>query len=565
MNFLVSTGGLVPLSLLVFIIVVLSPANAATVCGCPANCPVCEPLQVGMDASLSKSVLEYGESANVSVLVRNSEPNITSLGCSYEVEGQSGGGAPNVTNDGQWHPIGMTQVTAPQAPLVDHQVGVSVAIEANCTAALYNESGAAWCGSGCSSFTLSYFYPGYETIAEYRQVQLDAVNKMSLAGSAVGGAQSMVSKAESANSNSPYLNSSREKLAIAEDFLTSASFMYDQLAFGLSVNNSESAIAYANEAEFLAYLAYGVASPSTAYSYVLRLIEETEQRGGHTYDEIRQITDTISAITGISGGGGGSGTFKKALEDEKKDLDEANRLLEEARKKLKEGDYTGAAESALAAKTLTEKAREVLDSLFLAVKNGFVIAIENTYKSLLAEMARISARMDAASRQTGINIEEIKFGRNSIDYARFKLIRASALVKLVESASDVPELLKSSSYALIELRSARSYVQDAALHSYLSFMKRYTAIGIISLGAALLGVVIWWIEKKKEWAGPKPTAKEASPAEMQKPVSQQGSRPDKTTGESMSRPAKIKVRPSRPKQRGSRPAKKKKKTGEGTH
>lgn len=539
-------GAFAVLVLFSLILIVPHPASGADVCACPAGCPVCEPLQVSMDASLSKNILEYGESANVSISVRNSEPNLTTLGCDYNVQGQVGG-APNVTNDGQWHEIGAVGVTAPQE-IVEHQTGVNVPVDVNCNVQLSNESGVAWCGRSCSQFTLSYFYPSYETIAEYEQAQLDAVNKISLAGSAVGSADSMVAKAESVNSNSPYLNSSREKLSIAYGFLTSASFMYDQRAFGLSVNNSESAISYANDAELLAYLAYGVASPSTTYSYVLRLIEETQQNGGHTYDEIKQITDTLNAITGIAGGGAGAGgggggwgggAMQKALEDEKQSLEEANRLLDEARKKLKEGDYTGAVEKAVTAKGLVEKARAALDSAFLSVKNGFIIAVENAYKSLLVEMDGVSKRIDAASTQSGINLEEIRFGRDSIDYARFRLIRASALVKDVRNANDIAGLLKAASAAVLELRSARGHVQDAALHSYFSFMKRYTAIGILSVGAALLGIVIWWIEKRREWAA----KTEVPPAEKQKPVNAQ------------------EILPAKPsKKRGSRLSKKKAKT-----
>lgn len=534
------------LSLVLLVVVIPHPASGADVCACPAGCPVCEPLQVSMDASLSKNILEYGESANVSISVRNSEPNLTTLGCDYSAQGQQTGSVPNVTNDGQWHEIGLIEVTAPQE-IVEHQTGVNVPVDVNCSAQLANQSGIAWCGAGCSSFVLTYVYPVSENIAEHRGAQLDAVNKLSLARSAIAAAESMITKAESAGSTSSYLNLSKEKLAIANDFLTDASFMYDQLAFDLSVNNSESAIAYADDAESLAYLAYGVASPATSYSYVLRLIEETEQDGGHTYDEIKQITDTLNAITGISGGGSGGmggGALQKALEDEKQSLEDANRLLDEARKKLKAGDYTGAVEKAVTAKGLVEKARDALDSAFLSVKNGFIIAVENAYKSLLVEMDGVSKRIDAASTQSGINLEEIKFGRDSIDYARFRLIRASALVKDVRNANDIAGLLKAASSAVLELRSARSHVQDAALHSYFSFMKRYTAIGILSVGAALLGIVIWWIEKRRAWTMPKAAAKtEVPPAEKQKPVNAQEILPAKRSKKKGSlRPTKKKAK-----------------------
>ncbi len=535
----------------IFLIVFASPVLGAGLCGCPAGCPVCEPLQVSMDASLSKNVLEYGESANVSVSVRNSEPNITALPCTYTVDGQNGGPA-DVTNDGVMHQIGQFQVTAPEG-VVDHQVAVGVSADVSCTAQLSNDTGLAWCGNGCSSFAMVYYYPGSGTIAAYREAQLGAVNKFSLAKTAFAAAESMISKAESVNPASSYLNSSREKLTIADGFLTTASFMYDQLNFNATITNSESALLYSQQAEYMAYLAYGAASPATSYSYVLRLIEETQQKGGHTHDEIKSITDTLNSITGISGGVGG-GVFKKALEDEKKNLDEANRLLDEARKKLKEGDYVGAVKDAVTAKSLVEKAKEVLDSLFVSVKNGFVIAIENAYKSLLADMDGISAKMDAASKQTGVNLEEIKLGRNSIDYARFRLIGTAALVKDVRNANDIAGLLEASSSAVLELRSARSYVQDAAFHAYLSLMKRYTAVGIIAVGAALLGTLIWWIEKKKEWAGQPPTVKEVS-AEKQKPMNPHEE--VTLTGELANRPAKVKVRRPSSKQKGSRPAKKK--------
>ncbi len=533
----------------------ISPALSAGPCGCPAGCPVCEPLQVGMDASLSKNVLEYGEYANLSVYARNSEPNLTTLGCDYDAQGQLGQ-APNVTNDGQWHLIGTARVTAPQT-IVDHQTSVNIPVETYCAVQLSNESGTAWCGRSCSSFVLTYVYPRSESIAEYRGAQLDAINKLSIARTALTAAESMITKAESVNAQSPYMNQSKEKHETAAGILTTASFMYDQTAFNQSITYSESAIAYANEAETLAYMAYGAASPATSYSYVARLIEETQQKGGHTYDEIKKITDTLNAITGIYEGSGGSGVFKKALEDERRSLEEANRLLDEARKKLKEGDYVGAVEDAVTAKGLVEKAKEALDSLFLSVKNGFIIAIENAYKSLLVEMDGVSTRMDAASRQNGVNIEEIRLGRDSIDYARFRLIKAAALVTDVRNANDIAGLMKASSAAVLELRLARSHVQDAALHSYFSFMKRYIAIGIVSVGAALLSTLIWWIEKRREWAGSKPAAKnEEVPAEKQKPMSAQGI----LTGRSVNGQPANTARPSPSKRKGSRPAKNKAET-----
>lgn len=530
-----------------------STVRAVTECSCPAGCPVCEPLQVGMDASIAENILEYGESTNVSISVRNSEPNITSLECNYNVQGQSGT-AQNVANDGQWHQMGLAQVVAPQA-IAEHQVSVSIPVEVNCSAQLANQSGIAWCGSSCSSFTLAYVYPSSQTIAEYKQEQLDAINKLSLARTALTAAESMITKAESVNAQSPYLNQSKEKSETAAGILTTASFMYDQTAFNQSITYSESAISYAHDAETLAYLAYGAASPSTAYSYVMRLIDEAQRQGGRMSENIARIADTM-ALAGTSGVGIG-GPFKGALENERKSLEEADRLLEEAKLRLREGNYTGAAESALSAETLIEKAREVIDSLFQSIKKAFVNAIAKTHSSLLSEIEAVSARLNAASLQKGVNLEEIKIGRTDIGYAKHRTTKASAIIGKAANAQNLPELLESSSDALLEIRSAHGYVQDAKLHAYLSMLGKYMAVAVVSGGAALLAALVWWIEKRKdarvETAGLAARKSVTEPVRRGKPRRVLGKRRRKKTGRlRLQKPATGKSLPGRRRKKPSR-------------
>jgi len=428
----------------------VSPVFAGT-CDvvCWESCSSCEPPEMNMNAIISKSILDYGESATITIMVQNNEA-YADLDCQYKINSGEWSSYTTIPNDGKWYQLGQTTITAPTEE-VSQQVSVDVVVTVHCKGEHWYIIGK-WCGNGCKSKILTYTYPTYETIQK-QQKRDNANTQINTAQNLINDAQSTISTAQNKINeaaeigadvveSSYYLSQANAALENAQTYLLSAHNSYDNGDYDSAISYAQQAQNYANEAKNYANLAKTSAEEAIQQvSYEKTEASNKISAASSAIDNAQTaILSAQSKIQEALNVGADVIQANSYLASANTDLENAQTYLTQAKNAFNNKDYTSA-----------ESYAETAQQYAKSAKNN-----ANLAKSIAEE-----AMKELVQKKTEVN-NKISAASSAIDNARKAIKEAESLINnATVIGMDTTQAEADVATARSKLKSAEDYYSEA--------------------------------------------------------------------------------------------------------
>ena len=424
---------------------------------CWESCSSCEPPEINMDAIISKSILDYGESATITIIVQNNEA-YADLDCQYKINNGEWSSYTTIPNDGKWYQLGQTTITAPTEE-VSQQISVDVVVTVHCKGEHWYIIGK-WCGNGCKSKTLTYTYPTYETIQKQRKRD-NANTQINTAQNLINDAQSTVSitqnkineaaqiGADVVESNY-YLSQANAALENAQTYLSSAHNSYNNGDYDSAISYAQQAQNYANEAKNYANLA------KTSAEEAIRQVsyEKTEasnkiSAASSAIDNARKaIKEVESLINNATAIGIDTTQAEADVATARSKLKSAEDYYSEAMNAFDEKNYDLAKERASSAESYAKEA----ESLVISVYNSLWVV----YSKKKVAVQAITNADSEVSKMNEINTKLAYILRNMKTYGVDITETKSVADEAAASTDEAEDLLSQA-----KNRMAAGYTEDA--------------------------------------------------------------------------------------------------------
>lgn len=371
------------------------------------NCTETQQPQMNAQASLSKTILDYGELATVTISVTNNDPNIAYY-CSYQLDGSEWSSS-IIVSKSDTTTLGTPSIISPTT-IVSQQTTKNVNVNVHCEGEYYYVVGC-WCSNGCQQKSLSYAYPLASTIQQ-QQAQAEADSAISTAITLIGEAQSLISSANSKiiegsslgadiTQANGYLTSANTALSNAQTYLSSAQSSYSSSDYSSAKSSAQQSQTYANNAKN-----YANQAKSSAEQAIQQVSQEKIQASNRISDAVsaidtarKEINKTESLINNATIIGMDTVQAEASIATARAKLESAEDYLRDANTEFDSDNYDLTISKANTAKIYAQEAESITSDAYTSLWAVYAVKREAASALVAADaavsqMSEINTKMD---------------------------------------------------------------------------------------------------------------------------------------------------------------------------